>query len=188
MKLALAFGIAALTAGLLATTQPRADTVCQQAAQTPNRSPLPYLPECKAVYCGAEADPEIRQGLHDTDIKLGDLNVALSLARISQLKFKRACRAINGDLTITGPRMDEFSAASYDVSVNKGKLADIYDALQEPNDGNVLVKMRSSRMRTSLAPACMARIDKEATDGLKAAQILIEEIQINCEPFVQSRQ
>jgi len=181
MRLTLVLGGVALAAVLSATTQPRADSVCLQAAQLPNRSPLAYITECVPVYCATKVDPEIKQGLRDTDIKLGDLNVQLALTNNSWRKFKRACGAINGDLTVVGPAMDAFSTASYDFSVNKGKLAEISEALQQPNEDNVFVKMRSSRMRTLLSPACMAGIDKQVTDGLNAAQVPID-VEINCVP------
>jgi hypothetical protein len=181
MRLALVLGGVALAAGLSATTQPRADSACPQATQMPYYSPLAYLTECLPDYCAAKVGREIKQGLRDTDMKLGDLNVQLELTSNSWRKFKRACRAINGDLTVVGPAMDAFSTASYDFSVNKGKLAEIYEALQQPNEDNVFVKMRSSRMRTLLSPACMAGIDKQVIDGLNAAQVPID-VEINCVP------
>ena len=179
MRFALASVAVALTVGLSATTQLRADSACLQAAQMPYRSPLPYLPECLPVYCGAEVAPEIKRGLREVDIKLGDLNVQLELTNNSWRKFKHACLAINGDFTVVGPKMDAFSNASYDFSVNKGKLAEISEALQQPNEANIFVKMRSIRIRTVLPPACMAGIDKQVTDGLNAAQIPID-VEINC--------
>lgn len=181
MRLALAFGAVALAAGRSATTQPRADTACPQAAQMPYHSPLVFITECLPVYCAAKVDPEIKQGLREVDMMIGDLNVRIRIASGSQLNFKRACRAINGDLSVVGPKTEAFSTASYDFSVNKGKLAEIYEALQQPNEASIFVKMRSSRMRTLLPPACMASIDKQATDGLNAAQVLID-VEINCVP------
>jgi len=110
------------------------------------------------------------------------LNVQISMANLSHLKFKHACRKIKGDLTVTGPDMEAFTATSYDMSVNKGKLTDIYEELQQTTAGNAFQQIKSSTMRAKLRPACASAIDKQLTKALNDAQASIDEIQIICEP------
>jgi hypothetical protein len=103
-------------------------------------------------------------------------------ADASLQKFLRACRAINGDLTVVGPRMDDFSTASYDLSVRNGRLTDLYEGLQKPPEDNLFTKTRDSMMRKFRQPACMAQINKQLSDELSTAETLIKKLQIDCEP------
>jgi hypothetical protein len=158
--------------------------VCSSSSTLANPAipALSLIPGCLPVFCSSEVDATVRQNLKHIDDKLIELQTLLASADASWQKFSRACRAINGDLTVTGPRMVDFSNASYDLSVNKGRLSDMYDSLQTSTEEGLFSRTRDSMTRTFRQPLCMMQINTNRNNGLNAAETLINKLEINCAP------
>ena len=117
---------------------------------------------------------------------LADLKLTIAMFSASLQKFQRACRAIGGDMKRSGPYMQEFRDGLMDLSLTKGKLADLYHALQRYPDEIIIQDTAESMARDFKQSACMTQINQLTTEGLNAARSLLAraeaQIEIGCTP------
>jgi hypothetical protein len=148
------------------------------------RNPLAVITKCIPVYCDPNPpSAQVVQNLKDIDNALVELTVTTSQTKLSLQKFIRACKAINGDMTQTGPKMQVFKDSVMELSLNKGKLSDEYFAMQK----NPLEKViEDTGTAIARAPynvlACQDQMNNSVIDELNAAQKVMPAADIECTP------
>lgn len=145
--------------------------------------PLGVITKCSSLYCDSTvSDQNVKNNLKVIDSKLTDLSTFTAQTNASFQKFKRACKALNGDLTQVGPKMDAFRTATFELGINKSKLSGAYDALQKPPLEDTFSNTSASVARDYHKPDCMNQINKTTIDGLNKAQDLLDTAQVDCAP------
>jgi tetratricopeptide (TPR) repeat protein len=164
----------------------KADAKVVAAPAACNASPgaaaknLAIISQCEAVYCGQDAELQARRNLKHIDDMLTEVRLRISQVTTSLQKFKRACRAIGGRFDTQGPAMEIFSVASYELSVNKGRLTDLYESMQKPPEDNVFAATSAAMARTYKQPACMSQINQQTAAALDEARDLLDKSDISC--------
>ena len=75
--------------------------------------------------------------------------------------------------------MDAFRSASYTLSVNKGRLQELFESVQKAPD-DIFSNISAKMARVFKQPACMSQIDKQTIDGLNAAQDSLDTSEVDC--------
>jgi hypothetical protein len=160
--------------------QPPAQPACGDASAGSAPQNLTLIKVCTAIYCSA-ADPNARANLETIDSKLVELQITTAQTRNALEHFKRACRAIGGDMTKTGPAMDDFRQATFQLGIDQGKLKDEYDAIQTDPLESVFANTSSAMARPPYGqPACMQQINQQTIDSLNTAQDVLQQVEIDC--------
>jgi hypothetical protein len=76
--------------------------------------------------------------------------------------------------------METFSVASYELGVNKGRLADLYESMQKPPEDNLVETTSAAMARTYKQPACMSQIKQQVGAALDEAQAVLSTSEMNC--------
>ncbi|HLL27051.1 MAG TPA: hypothetical protein VKT73_05305 [Xanthobacteraceae bacterium] len=159
---------------------------CEGAPPGSTDQTLALIPKCLAVFCLPNVDPKVKENLKHIDDKLGELQLAIAEVRTAYDKFVRACTALHGDIS-ERPAMDVFRDSVMQLSLNKGKLSDIYDSLQHSPEEDIFANTSTAIAMQYKQPACMSDITQQMIDGLDAALILLEKAEIECDAFNPKR-
>jgi hypothetical protein len=174
--------IAIAVAVLFVTGLSAASECDAQSAAACDQPALSLIGECTAVYCASATEALARTNLKLVDDKLIELQTTTAQTQKAWDHFRRACQAIGGNMSSTGPAMDDFRNATFQLGLDKGKLKDEYDALQTDPLERLFDNTSSAMARTYRQPACVQQINRRTIDALNAAQDILAKAEIDCLP------
>lgn len=163
---------------------------CARPSASARAQNLAVIGECTVVYCAPDAEEQARTNLKHIDDKLLELQTATAETQAAWEHFKRACRAIGGNVNAKdGPASRDFFDSVMPLSLTRGQLSDLYTALQDPNspEPRIFENTSAAMGHAYRQLACMRQINQQTNDALNAAQEIMAKIDIDCSPEIIKR-
>ena len=138
--------------------------------------------DLKIIRCSLspQEDAKIGSVLQHLGDKLAELSVASDLYKDATRGLIRACRALKGDLTQTGPLMDTMITAANVFDLRVQRLQAFYHGLQLDPEAGIFSRAALRMTSEFHRPECTREINTNLIDRLNLAQRLLESPDINC--------
>ena len=138
------------------------------------------IEDCNALYSSEKTDQTTKSNLKHIDVLL--TNQMIDNAKFQQAiaRFISACRRLGGDLTQTGPKMDDMIDALHGLEQAKGPVYRRYHALQVDPELTLFNSTAARAARDYHQPACFSNINNRTVDILSESQELLDKADINC--------
>ncbi|MGZ3651558.1 MAG: hypothetical protein ACXVB9_19510 [Bdellovibrionota bacterium] len=143
--------------------------------------PLQVVKGCIPLYCDPQvADSGEKDGIKHIDGKFGEMAVANSLMATAIQKFIKACRALSGDLTQVGPKMDAMVASANELEFRRQNVSTLYHGAQNDPEAGIYSQTAMRATRDFKQPNCTNQINTRLVDLLNQSQQLLDRSDINC--------